>query len=254
MDGHIVREFVQSAAALIGLTRLTYVKQTKQFRAIAWYLGVLCVYNLLAGGLSPRSITYFWFYVAMTPLESAAGIFAIRELIALIFSNYPGIRTVGRWALYAGIGLSFGTSLALTRFFSYSGPQPRSKWALYYVETAQRSIIFSLAIAMLAILFVLSKYPLNLGRNTYLSGAFFSAIFLIQAAELLVDSSKRLLFSELAETAAAISISACLVTWGLLLRVQTAAAPRIAVSTAHEDRLLHQLESLNTLMTRAARR
>jgi hypothetical protein len=254
MDGHIVREFVQSTAALVALTRLTYVKQAKQFRALAWYLGVLCVYNLLAGGLSPRSTTYFWYYVGMIPVESAAGIFAIRELIALIFANYPGIRTVGRWTLYAGIGLSAGTSLAFTRFVWYSGPHPRSKWGLFYIETAQRSIIFSLAIAIIAILFVLSKYPLNLGRNTYLSCGFFSAIFLIQAAELLVDSSKRLLFSELAETAAAISISACLFAWASLLRVQTASAPRIAVPTADQDRLLHQLESLNSLMTRAARR
>src|SRR6202021_3342557 len=136
MDGHIVREFVQSTAALVALTRLTYVKQAKQFRALAWYLGVLCVYNLLAGGLSPRSTTYFWYYVGMIPVESAAGIFAIRELIALIFANYPGIRTVGRWTLYAGIGLSAGTSLACARFGSGSGPALRSKSGVVYIEAA----------------------------------------------------------------------------------------------------------------------
>jgi hypothetical protein len=252
MDWHIVREFVQSAAALIALVRLAYLNLTRQFRALAWYLSLLFVSNLLGGGLSRQSMTYFWYYFAMIPLESVAGIFAVRELIALIFANYPGIRTVGRWALYAGIGLSAGTSLALTRLFSYSGP--RQKWGLFYMETAQRSINLTLMIAIIAILFVLSKYPLNLGRNTYLCCGFFSAIFLIGAAQLLVDSSQRLLFYELAETAAAISISACLFAWGFLLRTQTAPAPRIAVPTAYEDRLLHQLESLNSLVTRTARR
>ena len=250
----MVREFVQSAAALVALTRLVYVNQAKQFRALAWYLGLLCVSNLLAGGLSVRSKTYFWFYLALIPLESIAGIFAIRELIALIFANYPGLRTVGRWALYAGIGLSVVTSIAITRLFQYSGAHPRHKWTLFYVETAQRSLTLTLAIAIMAIVFVLSKYPLNLSRNTLLCCVFFSAIFLVEAAQLLADTAQRLLFSELAETAAAISISGCLFAWGWLLRAQTATAPRVVVSTAHEDRLLHQLESLNGLMIRAARR
>jgi hypothetical protein len=254
MDWHLVREFVQAAAAFAALARLTYFNLTRQFRALAWYLGLLSLSHVLAGGLSRQSVTYFWYYVALIPLESAAGIFAVRELIALIFADYPGIRTVGRWALYAGVLFSVGASVVLTRWFSYSGPQPRIKWGLFYMVAAQRSITFSLAIAIIAILFALSKYPLNLGRNTYVCCAFFSAIFLIEAARLLVDSSQRLLVYELAETVAAISVSTCLFAWGFLLRAQTAAAPRIAVPTAHEDRLLHQLESLNGLMTKAARR
>ena len=254
MDWHFAREFVQSAAALVALARLAYLRLTKQFRALAWYLGLLSVSHLLGGGLPRQSVAYFWYYFALNPLESAAGIFAVRELIALIFANYPGIRTVGRWALYAGIGLSIGASLLLTRWFAYAGSQPRSKLTLYYIEMEKRSINLTLAIAIIAIVFVLSKYPLSLGRNTYVSCAFFSGIFLIEAAQLLVDSSKRLLFSELADTVAAISVSACLFAWGFLLRAQTAPAPRVAVSTADEDRLLHQLESLNSLMIKAARR
>jgi len=254
MDGHIVRESVESTAALVALTRLFYVRLTKQYQALAWYLGLLCVSNVLAGVLATRSKTYFWFYVALIPLESATAIFAIRELIALIFANYPGIRTVGRWALYAGTGLSVVASIALTKLFFYSGSTPRRRWILFYVETGQRSITLTLAIAIIAIVVVLSKYPLHLGRNTLLYCAFFSAIFLIQAAQLLADTSQRLLFNETAETAAVMSVSGCLFAWALLLRAQTASAPRIVVSTAHEDRLLHQLESLNSLMIRAARR
>jgi hypothetical protein len=254
MDWHIVRQLVQSATALIALARLAYLNLTKQFRALAWYLGLFSVSNLLAGGLSPRSVTYFWYYLAMIPLESAAGIFAVRGLIALIFANYPGIRTVGRWALYAGVVFSVAVSLALNSLFSYSGLHRRQKWGLFYIEAAQRSIILSLAIAIIAIVFVLSKYPLNLGRNTYLCCGFFSAIFLIEAVQLLVDSTQRLLFSEVAETVAAISVSTCLFAWGSLLRAQRAPAPRIVVPTAHEDKLLQQLESLNSLMIRAARR
>ncbi len=215
MDWHIVREFVQSAAALVALLRLAYLDLTKQFRALAWYLSLLCVSNLLGGGLSRHSAVYFWYYFAMIPLESAAGIFAVRELIALIFANYPGIRTVGRWALYAGVLLSVGTSLALTRLVFRTRGLPVSSGACSISRRRSARSTSALAIAIIAILFVLSKYPLNLGRNTYLCCAFFSAIFLIEAAQLLVDSSQRLLFYELAETVAAISISACLFAWAL---------------------------------------
>jgi hypothetical protein len=254
MDWHNVREFSQSFAALVALTRLISLGLTKKFPALACYLGVLALEGLAASGHPRQSEWYFWCYIALTCIESAAGIFAVRELIAVIFANYPGIRTVGRWALYAGIAVWVGTSLVLTSLFRYAGSQPRSKWGLYYIETANRSIASSLVIAIIAILFVLSRYPLNLGRNTYLSCAFFSGMFLIEAAQLLVESSKRLLFSELADSAAAISISACLFIWAFLLRAQTAPAPRIVFPTAHEDQLLHQLESLNSLMVRAARR
>jgi hypothetical protein len=254
MDWHSVREFAQAAAALFALARLAYFNLTKQFRAVACYFGLLALSHPLAVVLPRQSAAYYWYYAWLIPLESAAGIFAVRELIALIFANYPGIRTVGRWTLYGGVLLAAGTSLALTRWVSYSGSQPRVKTSLLYMQTVERSVTFSLAIAIIAIVFVLSKYPLNLGSNTYFSCAFFSAIFLIKAAQLLFDSSQRLFFNELAENVAAISVSACLVSWGFLLSAQTAPATRIAVPTAHEDRLLHQLESLNSLMIRTARR
>ena len=255
MDSHVVKELSQSAAAMVAMARLISLNLAKRFPALVGYLSLLALSNLLSGGLSRQSTLYFWYYVALEPVDTVVGIFAVRELIALIFANYPGIRTVGRWALYAAIAISLGVSLFLTSVFRYSGPDPRSKWALFYVETARRSIILSLMVAIIAILFVLSKYPLHLGRNTYLSCAFFSAMFLAEAAQLLIDSSTRLLFNDLADSVEPVFICACLLGWAFLMQPETApVAARIAFPSAQEDHLLQQLDSLNRLMTRAVRR
>jgi hypothetical protein len=254
MDPHAIREFIQVPAAIAAAGRLVHFNLAKRYPALLWYLGLLAVMALLAGGLPRRSVWYFWFYFAQILVVSAVGILAVRELIALIFADYPGIRTVGRWALYVAIGLSFAASLFLTQVFAYAGPDPRRKWGLFYIELCRRSIVFSLVVAILVILFAISKYPLNLGRNTYLSCIFFSALFLIEAAQLLADSSTRLFFYDLADWIAAVCLCACLFAWAFLLQPYTAPAPRIAMPTAQEDHLLQQLESFNRVMTRASRR
>ncbi|MGA2716343.1 MAG: hypothetical protein ABSG41_24880 [Bryobacteraceae bacterium] len=171
-----------------------------------------------------------------------------------MFDNYPGIRTVGRWAMYAGIAISASTSLALTKFLWNTGAKGRHKWGLFYLEITQRSIVFSLVVVIVAILFVLSKYPLHLGRNTYISCIAFSALFLSEAARLLLDSTARVLHIDFVDQAESVIIALCLGTWAFMLQPETVPAARVAFSTPREDQLLHQLDSLNQIMTRAARK
>ena len=156
--------------------------------------------------------------------------------------------------MYAGICVSVVTSLALTRAFWDIGDSGRHKFGLFYFEEAQRSIVFSLAVVIVAIVFVLSKYPLRLNRNTYVSCAFFSAMFLSQAGDLFFDALTRNLYNRYADWTADFIIAFCLVAWAALLRPQTAPVARVAFADPQEDRLLQQLDALNQLMSRAARR
>jgi hypothetical protein len=204
--------------------------------------------------MARSSKSYFWTYVAIGPFENIFSILVVRELLTMMFHNYPGIRTVVRWAMYLGIVLSTGASVALTRFFWNTGAGHRTKWGLLYFEVAQRSIVFSLAVVIVAILFVLSKYPLHLGRNTYFSCAFFSALFLSDAVRLLIDGMTRALYTDFVDWTASAFIALCLGSWALLLRPEPVPVKRIAFSTPQEDHLLRQLDSLNQLMSRAAKR
>ena len=89
--------------------------------------------------------------------------------------------------MYAGILLSVASSAAIAGIFWRGGAGKRDSF-LFYLEVVQRSVVFSLALVIVTILFVLSRYPLHLGRNTYFSSLFFSLLFLSDAVRLLIDS------------------------------------------------------------------
>ncbi len=253
MDLHAATEVLQSALAVIAAARLVYFDLAKKFPALLAYLIFIAISSCAAGVVDQRSSLYFWVYVSYAPAQCIFSVLAARELFTLTFDNYPGIRTVGRWTMYAGIGLAASVSLALTKVFWNTGANGGNSWGVFYLEVAQRSVVFSLAVAIIAIAFVLSRYPLHLDRNTYVSAAFFSALFVSDAVRLFIDGLAQGLYNNYADWGEAILIALFLTGWAALLRPQTAPAARIAFSTPEEDHLLRQLNSLNQLMSRAAR-
>ena len=225
-----------------------------RFPALFAYLLLVGLIYLSFGLLHPASDSYFWSYVILESLKWIFSIFAIRELFALTFHRYPGIRTVGRWATYGAVFLALAIALLATRLFWGRGPGGRSA-DLFYFEVSQRSVVFTLAFVIASILLFLSKYPLRLSRNTLVSSVFFSVLFLSEASQLLIDSLSPGLFNSYADWAEVIFVIVCLLTWAALLRPEPAGAPeRIKFSTPREDHLLQQLDALNQMMTRAARR
>lgn len=254
MEPRVAIELLQTAAATVAVTRLIYLGLVKQFPSLAAYLVFLAVINLDFGLLNQASVLYAWSYVILEPLKWIFSVLAIRELFALTFHRYPGIRTVGRWAMYSGVLLALGVSLLVTRFFWSGGVRGRSA-PLFYFEVSQRSVVFTLAIVIVTLLLFLSKYPLHLSRNTLVSSAFFSVLFLSEACRLLIDSLAPKLYNDFIDWPEAIFIAICLFGWAALLKPETETAPtRITFSTPREDHLLQQLNALNQMMTRSARR
>lgn len=254
MDPHAAIELLLSAAASTACGRLIYLGLRKEFPALLSYLLFIALENFIYGVLNPRSTLYFWVYVVLAPLENVFDIIVVRELLTLMFQKYPGIRTVARWAMYLALGLSVCVSLVLTKYLWNAGASGRVKWGLFYLEITQRAIVLALVAVILAILFALSRYPLHLGRNTYVSCAFFSILFLSEAAELFIDATARGLFNQFVDRTQSVFVALCLASWALLLRPEKVPAARVAFSTPQEEHLLHQLDALNQMMTRAARR
>jgi len=255
MDPNVATELSQAVAATAAVTRLIYLNLAKRFPALLAYLVFEAVMNLGYGLLNPVSVQYFWSYVVLEPLECVFGIIAVRELFTLTFDEYPGIRTVGRWVMYAGVALALSISLLLTGFFWSGAARGRAHSDLFYLEVSKRSIVFTLALVIVAILLFLSKYPLHLSKNTLVSSAFFGALFLSETFRLLVDSLAPKLHIHYVDWSEAFFISVCLVGWAAMLRPEPQRVPaQIRYSRPQEDQLLQQLKSLNQLMTRAARR
>jgi hypothetical protein len=252
MDPNRLVELVQWAAASIAIGRLVQLKLAKRFPALLAWLCVLALSNLVAGLLSITSPAYFWFYVFYGPVACIFAIGAVRELFALVFVDYPGIRSVGRWSMYVGTLVAIAASLLIAGVFRRTSNH--GSVHLLYLEISQRSVVFSLVIVIATILFVLSRYPLHLGKNTYISSAFFSALFLSDAIRLLIDSLQGQLYLTAIDWAESGFIVVCLISWACMLQAESPKPVTESYSTEHEDHLLEQLASLNQLLGRTVRR
>jgi hypothetical protein len=261
MDVNSIADLLESAAAVVAVARLTYLKLGRRFPALFSWLIVLGATDFAFSLLSQKSALYFWIYVGAEPVACVFGLMAVRELLALVFRDYPGIRSVGRWGVYAGVAVA-GTASVLASM-AFVRDRSHGSVHLFYIEVLQRSVVFTLAIVIITVLFVLSRYPLHLSRNSVVSAIFFSSIFLSDAVRLLVDSLSIRLNNSVADLAEATVIFLCLGTWTVLLQREAALQPVLAgnaLETAHlsfanpaEAQLLSELDSLNRLLTRAAR-
>lgn len=255
MDLHAITELSQAVAAAVAFTRLVFLKFATRFPALLAYLAFLAVINLGFGLVPHRSAVYFWAYLILEPVKCILSIIAVQELFSLEFRNYPGIRSASLWVMYGAIAASLMISAVLTEIFWKGTSQGRAHSHLFYFEIGTRSVVFSLAVVIIANLWLVSKYPLHLGRNTLVSSAFFSFIFLSDACRLLFDSLMPLLNNPYIDSAEAVFTFACLVCWALMAIPETAGVPaQVRYSTPQEDHLLAQLNLLNQMMTRSVRR
>jgi hypothetical protein len=251
MGPQAAAELIHAAAAGVAVARLLQLRLARLYPALLSYVAFVALLNLALGLQNSDTLNYFYSYWFLEPLKCAVAVVAVRQLFAVIFDNYPGIRTAGRWAMYTGISIAVIVSILVTVWTG--GANGRSK--IFYLELWQRCIIFPLALVIIAILCCISRYPLHLGRNTLLSSAFFSAIFLSDALRLFLDSLTPYLYNLYVDRAESVFECIFLLTWAVLLKPQDDTIPaRAAFTTPREDHLLQQLAALNQMMARAARR
>src|SRR5690242_17154002 len=252
MSPDSLADLTEAAAATVAAARLSFLGLSKRQSALLVYLVEMAVASFALGSLPPASSGYFWLYIAYVAVNWVVSIYVVREMFALALDRYPGIRTAGRWTMYAATGISVAASLVITGIF-WNGPHGGSH--LFYVQIVNRSVVFSLAVIVVAILIFLARYPMHLHRNTYVSTSFFSAVFLSEAAVMLVDNLSPHLYSAQADRVQIAFVAACFTGWAVMLRPHTSAAPApVKVENSAEKQLLEQLESFNSLLARAGRR
>ncbi len=155
--------------------------------------------------------------------------------------------------MYAALTLSLGICVSVLRS---PWPHESANTRLLFYELAfERSITFSLAVIIVILMIFLSRYPLRLDRNTYVASGFFSAMFLAQGVVRLVDSLSPRLYAFYADYPEVGFTAVCFVGWGIMLRAARTETPvRVAINEPRETELLQQLDSLNSILSRSARR
>ena len=239
----------QAAAAAYAAVRLLHFGLRRRFPFLFVYL-LLVAADLLPALLFPlNSHIYYVLYIGLMPALWCAQGLAAREMFSLIFRDYPGIQSTGRWAVY--VALSLAVVISVTVAFAWKGQHTNYS---YYQLILDRSVDFSLAVIVVALMTSLSRYPLRLDRNTLVSSAFFGGIFMTEAAAKLLDSLSRDLFVRTVDFIQVGIAALCFAGWGIFL--QPAGASKRSEKTPntdHEIKLLHELETINRLLSRAGR-
>ena len=243
----------QAAAAAFAAARLLHFRLRSRYPILFSYLIVSTIVYSVFSVLSIKSRAYYWTYILTQPISWCVAALAVREMFALIFKDYPGLRTAGRWSFYVALAISVAVSIVLAgTLHATSAPKAPQ---LVYILQLDRSIGFTLTVTISILMLFLSRYPLHLDRNTYVASGFFSAIFLAAGAVKLIDSISKDLYFVYADYAEVAFATVCLAGWGLMLRpAEKPAAARAVVNKPREAELLQQLESLNQILSRSSRR
>ena len=243
----------EAAAATFVIARLLHFRMCSRFPAFISYLVVIALRAAALSVLIGSSAAYLWIYMLATPLICCAAALSVREMFALTFHDYPGLRTAGRWALYSAVTLSLGTCVSV---FRAPWPHESANTRLLFYELAfERSITFSLAVIIVILMVFLSRYPLRLDHNTYVASGFFSAMFLAQGVVRLVDSLSPRLYAFYADYPEVGFTALCFFGCGMMLRAAGTQTPaRVAINKPRETELLLQLESMNSILSRSVGR
>jgi hypothetical protein len=252
MDAVLWSTMATAVAGTLLLARLFQLRQAQKFPALAFYLAQHVLWGYALTIIPRTNQAYVWVYEASNPIEWIAAIWCVVRLLDKAFSDYPGIRTVSRWATWGATTLSVCTSLALARIF-WSG-SIRGKPQLFYFEVADRSVLLSLALIIVLTMGFLSRYPLRLPGNTWVSLVGFSVIFLSMAAARLIDSLAPKLASRTIDLGQVAFETCTYIAWIVLLRRQEEQKPaRVIFTHAGEAELLKELDAMNGILRRAGR-
>jgi hypothetical protein len=242
----------QAVAAAIAATRLLRLGQAGAQSGVFVYLSLCAAGNLALSAFPLQSGSYFWAYLALQAAVDITSIVVVRQLFSTAVEPYPGIQTAGRWTMYVAISLALMVSVGFTLASWRDGENTHRN--LSYVLHAHQALQFALGLVIVSMFIFLSRYPLDLHRNTHVSGYFFGGIFLIEAASTLIATLSPRLFLKPVDDAVTVMVAISFFAWAALMQKQSTAPKTIVVRTAHDVQLINELEALNRTLSRVGRR
>jgi hypothetical protein len=232
--------------------RLFYARLTDRYR----FFALLCLAHVLRWAVMSRlrmgTNAYAYTWAATEVLMWLLWILAVVELYNMALEPYPGIRTLGRWALAAGLAVSGLISLA-SMVPDFSNPGNSQALFRHFTVTG-RALMSALAVLLVALTAFLLWYPVSLARNRVVHVFVLATYCLVKAFTLLMHN---VIGQSVIRTASAVAMGLtvlCLGLWLVLLR-RDGEEETVVVGHAwrrsEEDRLVSQLRGLNALAARA---
>jgi hypothetical protein len=200
-----------------------------------------------------RSDSYFFTYISALPIVLAFYVLLVMELYRLVLAPYKGLQSAGRWAMVASLVGAVSVSI-LTLIPKITPSMAQRSKVIGVVVFTERGIYTALAVFIILLLALLSRYPIHLRRNVRIHALVYSIFFLNGGMVLL---SRAVLGLKAVDTINLVSIvinMGCVFSWLTLLNpAGEALADRKPAASDHERRLLLQLDGLNAAMLRVSR-
>lgn len=203
---------------------------------------------------STDSPLYFRVWVSTEPVTWIFHMAVVLELYRLVLEKHKGIYSLGRWAMFAGVGTSAVVSLlSLIPRLTLSMTQ-QSKWMFRFLAM-ERGMGLGLAIFLLFMTAFLIFYTVPLSRNLKIHARIYTVFFFSNFLAFLLHSLFGLTIVPFTNLLAEAMSSVCVFAWFFLLspkgeEVQTSAP---VIGPEQERRVLQHLDALNATLLKASR-
>ena len=200
-----------------------------------------------------RSDTYFYAYMFTLPITVVFYVLLVMELYRLVLADYKGLQSAGRWAMYASLAGALVISV-LTLIPKITPTMAQRSKAVGLVAFSERGVYTALALFIILLLAILSRYPIQLRRNVRVHAVIYSIFFLSGGVVMLIRAVLGLKDVTMVNLLSTVINLACVFSWLILLKpAGEAVAQRTVASNSHEERLMLQLEGLNAALLRVSR-
>ncbi len=252
MNAEILNAAIMLGAGLL-CARLCLSGLHRRYQAFFVFLIFFALQNLAVAVAGYTSSAYYRFYVVTEPVAWFLYAWVVLELYSLVLKDYQGLYTVGRWSLMAAIALAMLGSAASLLVPSHATAQGHLL-SFYYV--AERAVYFSLVVFLLSMVAVLTRYPITLNRNIIIHSVVFSIYFFGTTVAFFLLSTRGMAALRMATYMIQALNFAALGAWLALLNPRGERCPqrlRMAWRPQQEEKLAHQLNTLNLALRRVAR-
>ena len=252
--------FALQVAALLGFSltvfKLFRVGLFKRYLFFSLLLIIRIVCLLAAMPIPKNSKAYFYYWMLEHPLFWTFYVLVVRELCGLILEKYTGLKTLGRWFMYGSVAVALTVSI----LSMFTGVNPniaaRSSYgALGLVISVDKGMTITLAVFLLVLTGLLSRYPVRLPRNVVVHAFLFTGLFLSDGLIKLWVTMFGVETFEIANLVLTLLTALCAFAWfWLLSRKGEEVTTHVAhMDSEREERLLSQLNYLNQTLIKSGK-
>jgi hypothetical protein len=246
--------YLNLAAEIVLLWRLIHARLHRTYSALFWYWMVQALGSSAALAVRMNTYQYLYIYWAVQTINILMAVFVVQDLYRMALVEHPAVASFARRSVLAVMVIAAVLTLS---GIALDVAIPAGQYpAIHRFATFERSINFLILLFLLIVSALLLWFPIKVRRNivVYISGfVLFSASrsFGLLLSNILPPSDTRTVSTVLL----ALTLT-CLVIWIIGLQPEgelVTATPGYRRNPETMQRLSHQLDSINTALTRFIR-